>query len=148
MNTVLLLLIPENALSKTRFPVGTGIDMLPSNLNLNIRKTVGYDNKILVSNTDMKISLNKDINKAVVYYKKSPVTPTESNNAEGAAHSATKMYLVKSTDNPIKDRLRAQHDQITLFNHNRKMLAKKHNDEKLAITLLIIGAGLIYYHFW
>ena len=32
--------------------------------------------------------------------------------------------------------------------HNLKMLAERHNDEKLAITLLIFGAGLIAYHFW
>ena len=31
---------------------------------------------------------------------------------------------------------------------NPKMLAEKHNDEKLVITLLILGAGLIAYHFW
>ena len=36
--------------------------MLPGNLNLNIGKTKGYNNKILVSNTGMKIDLNRDIN--------------------------------------------------------------------------------------
>ena len=29
-----------------------------------------------------------------------------------------------------------------------KMLTEKHDDEKLAITFLIAGAGLIAYHFW
>ena len=29
-----------------------------------------------------------------------------------------------------------------------KMLTGKHNDEKLVITLLIVGVGLIGYHFW
>ena len=37
--------------------------MLPSNLNLNIGKTKGYNNEILVSNTGMKIGSNRDINK-------------------------------------------------------------------------------------
>ena len=37
--------------------------MLLSNLNLSIGKTKEYSNKILVSNTDMKISSNKDINR-------------------------------------------------------------------------------------
>ena len=32
--------------------------------------------------------------------------------------------------------------------HDLKMLTEKHNDEKLAITLLIIGGELIAYHFW
>ena len=32
--------------------------------------------------------------------------------------------------------------------HNLKMLTEKHNDEKLTITLLIVGTGLTAYHFW
>ena len=53
----------EHALSKVDFSVGVGIYMLSSNLNLNIRKKERYNNKILVSNTDMKISSNRDINR-------------------------------------------------------------------------------------
>ena len=30
---------------------------------------------------------------------------------------------------------------------NPKMLAEKHNDEELAITILIVGTALIAYHF-
>ena len=52
----------EHALSKVDFSIGVGIYMLPSNLNLNIGKTKGYNNKILVSNTGMKIGSNRDIN--------------------------------------------------------------------------------------
>ena len=53
----------EHALSKVDFSVGIGIYMLPSNLNLNIGKVKGYNDKILVSNTDIKIGSNRDINK-------------------------------------------------------------------------------------
>ena len=60
----------EHALSKVDFSMGTGIYMLPSNLNLSIGKTKGYNNKILVSNTGMKIGSNRDINKD---RKKQPV---------------------------------------------------------------------------
>ena len=52
----------ELALSKVDFPVGVGIYMLPSNLNLHIGKK-GYNNKILINNTDMKIGSNRDINR-------------------------------------------------------------------------------------
>ena len=62
----------EHALSKAEFLVGIAIYMLPSNLNLSIGKTKGYNNKILVSNTGMKIGSNRDINKD---RKKLPVTP-------------------------------------------------------------------------
>ena len=53
----------EHALSKVDFSVETDIYMLPSNLNLNIGKTKGYSKKNLVSNRDMKICSNRDINK-------------------------------------------------------------------------------------
>ena len=52
-----------HALSKVDFSVGTGIYMIPSNLNLYIGKTKGYNKKILVTNTDMKIGSNRDMNK-------------------------------------------------------------------------------------
>ena len=42
-----------------------------------------------------------------------------------------------------------QHDPVrTTISQNLKMLTTKHNDEKLAIALLIVGTGLIAYHFW
>ena len=43
----------------------------------------------------------------------------------------------------------ARHDPVgTTIPHNLKMLTEKPNDEKLAITLLIVGTGLIANHFW
>ena len=64
----------EHALSKVDFSVGTGVYMLPSNLNLNIGKTKSYNKKILVSNRDMKIGSNRDINNE---RKKLLVTPPD-----------------------------------------------------------------------
>ena len=113
----------EHALSKVVFPVGTGIYMLPSNLNLNIGQPKGYNNKILVSNTDMKIGSDRDINRD---HKK--LTPPD----------------VPNTVIPA-----ARHDPVgTTILHNLKMLTEKYNDEKLTITILIVGVGLIAYHFW
>ena len=109
----------EYALSKVDFSVGTGIYMLPSNLNLNIGKTKGYNNKILVSNTDMKIGSNRDINR-----DHKNLTPP----------NVPKKIVIPAV----------QHKPP----HNLKMLTEKHNDEKLAITLLIVGGGLIAYHVW
>ena len=60
----------EHALSKVDFSVGVGIYMLPRNLNLAVGKKEGYNNKILVSNTGIKIGSNKDINRD---HKKFPV---------------------------------------------------------------------------
>ena len=115
----------EHALSKVDFPVERGIYMLPCDLNLRMGKTKGYNNKILVNNPDMKISPNKGENK---YHKKLSVTPPDDD-------------APKIVNKPIKDHLMVRHE-------NPKMLTKKHNDEKLVITLLIVGARLIAYHFW
>ena len=92
--------------------------MLPSDLyiNLNTGRTKGYNNKILVTNRDMKIDSNRDINKD---RKKLSLTPSD-------------VHKIK----------------IRTARHDLKMLIQKHNDEKLTITLLIVGGGLIAYHFW
>ena len=108
--------VVEHALSKVDFSVGTVICMLPSDLYLIMGKTKGFNNKILVSNTDMKNGSNKDINKD---HKKLPPLDDD----------VPKIVI------PV-----VRHD-------NTKMLTKKHNDEKLVITLLIVGTGLIPYHF-
>ena len=43
----------------------------------------------------------------------------------------------------------ARHDPVgTTILHNLKMLTEEYNDENLAITILIVGTGLIAYHFW
>ena len=92
----------------------------------------------------MKIGSNRDINKD---HKKLP--PPEPGKAEGAA-----IKTVKSTDKPIKYHLAAQHDPVGHKAHqvqqtvNQRMPAERHNDEKLAIAILIAGAGLFAYHFW
>ena len=73
--------------------------------------------KILVSNTDMKIGSNKDINKD---HKRLPVVPPDD----------TPKTVIPTTQ------------------HDIKMLNERHNDGNIAITLLIVGSGLIVYHFW
>ena len=73
----------------------------------------------------MKIGLNIEINK-----DKLP----EPVKAGDVKHDA-------SDKQPVKEHPMAQ-------DGNSRMLAKKHDDEKLAITLLIVGTGLIAYHFW
>ena len=108
----------EHALSKVDFLVGTGMYMLRSDLNLSMGKTKGYNNKILVSNTDMRIASNRDINKD---HKKLPVTPPDDD--------------IPKTVIPV------------VLHGNPKMLTEKHN-EKLVIRHLIVGAGLIAHHSW
>ena len=108
----------QHALSKVDFSVGIGIYMLPSNLNLSIGRARGY-NKILVSNTPIKIGSNRDINRD---HKK--LTPPD----------VPKKIVIPAP----------QHDPP----HNLRMLTEKRNDEKLAFTLLVVESGLIADHFW
>ena len=53
----------EYALPQVDLSVGTGIYMLPRNLNLGMGKMKRYKNKTLLSNIDTKIVSNKDTNK-------------------------------------------------------------------------------------
>ena len=48
------------------FSIGTYINVLRSNLNLNTEKTAGGNYKTLISNIDMKIGSNTNIRKARV----------------------------------------------------------------------------------
>ena len=74
-------------------------------------------------NTDKKIGSNRDINRD----HKKLTQPDVSNTVIPAA----------------------RHDPVAkTIPHNLKMLIEKYNDEKLAITLLIVGTGLTVYHFW
>ena len=84
----------------------------------------------------MKIGSSKGINKD---HKK--LTPREPGKAEGVTHTTPNIHLMKSMDKPVKDYLVVQ-------NNNPKTSAEKHNHDKLAITFMIMGTGLIAYQFW
>ena len=99
------------AIDIIRFFSGNSIHMLSNNLNLNIGKKKGYNNKILVNNIDMEIGSNRDINKD---------------------HKNLPPDVPKIV--------------IPVARHHLNMLTVNENDEKLAITLLIVGGGLIAYH--
>lgn len=132
----------EHALSKIDFPTSTDIYMLPSNLNLSIKleQTGGYNNKTLISNTDMTVGSNEDINKAEVYHQQFQLPPALSKfgRTQGLAHATPEMHSMKSSYDLIKETI--------LLADKRKMLAEKHSDE--VFPLLITGTGLIACHFW
>ena len=67
----------------------------------------------------MKIGLNKEVNK-LTYDK------------------------TAGDDAVMKDKQSVKEDRLV---DKSKMLTEKHDDEKLVIALLIVGTGLIAYHF-
>ena len=73
------------------------------------------------------------------------------NNKTLASNTAMKIGSNKDINRDHKKFIVARHDPVGgrgQYNLNLKMLTKKHNDEKLAITAMIVGVGLIGYHFW
>ena len=108
----------EHVLSKVDFSAGVGIYIVPRNLNLSTGSTKGYNNKILVSNKDLKIGSNRYINR-----DHKNLTPPDVTNT-----------VIPAT----------RHDPVgTTILYNLKMLIEKHSDEKLAIAILIVEFGLI-----
>ena len=90
----------EHAISNIIFSIRTGIYMLPSNVNLSIENTAGYNNKTLISNTNTKISSNKNVSKTEICYKKFNKSRLPGTLVE--AHAASQMDSMKTLDKSIK----------------------------------------------
>ena len=74
--------------------------MLPSDLNLSMGKKKGYNNKTLVSNTDMKIDSNRDINRD---HKKLPPPDNDISKIviPAAQHDNPKILVEKHNDEKL-----------------------------------------------
>lgn len=70
--------------------------MLSSNMNFNKRKTVVQNKKNLISNIDMEICSNRNINMGVAYHKK--CSKSQLFVAPLQVHASFKMNSMKSTD--------------------------------------------------
>ena len=106
-------------MSKVDFSVGGGIYMLPSNMNLNINKTQGFNNKIVISESSYKLGLNNRVN--AMAKQKTAITPKQK--------TATLKKL-------------RPHDR------EAKISVQNHNDEKIALSLLMTGTALVIFYFW
>ena len=110
----------EHAMSKVDFSVGGGVHMLPSNMNLNINKTQGFNNNILISESWYKLGLNNKVN--VIFHAKQK--------------TAIKTTPKQKTATPKK------------LQPHEKISVKNHNDEKIALLFLMTGTALVIYCFW
>ena len=109
----------EHAISKVDFSVGGGIYMLPSNMNLNINKTQGFNNKILISESTYKLGLNNRVN----------------------AIAKQKTAIIPKQKTATLKKLRTHDGEV-------KISVQNHNDEKIALSLLMTGTALVTYYFW
>ena len=117
----------EHARSKVDFSAGENIYMLPSDLNLRIRKTEGYNNKILISQPNFTLGINSDVNKV--------------NKIHQSPHKLHKVPTQKQT--PQVKQLQPQKLPI-----HHQILAQHHEDEKVALTLLGIGLFFLATYFF
>ena len=102
-------------MSKVDFSVGGGTYMLPNNMNLNINKTKSFNNKILISESLYKLGLNNRVN--AIAKQKTAIKPKQ---------KTAKLKKLRPHD------------------REAKISVQNHNDEKIALSLLMTGTALVY----
>ena len=103
------------ASSKVDYSVGENLYMLPSDMNLKIRSgTVGYNNKILISDEKFSLGKNENVNLT---------TPAIKNHKTNSLETPT----MKSTQTAVNSERTADLEQKTIISHE---------DEKVALFFL------------
>ena len=120
------------ALSKVDYSVGENLFMLPSNMQLRIRSgTVGYNNKILVSDGKFNLGKNDEVNSL-----KTPAIETNSLETP-----AIKNHKTNSLETPA----------IESHSNTARGLTQaptiSHEDEKTALILFIVGGFTVWFLF-
>ena len=106
------------ASSKVDYSIGQNIFMLPSDMNLKIQTgTVGYNNKILVSNEKFSLGKNDEVNLTVPIMKS---TQTATNSNDVLSHPPN----------------------ISQKNQEPKTIT--HNDKKIALVLALASGSAIW----
>ena len=120
------------ASSKVDYSTGESIYMLPSDLKLKIKTgTVGYNNKILVSNGNFILGKNEKVNfletPAIKNHKSNSLeTPTIKTHKTNPLGTPT----IKSTQTAVNSERTADLEQKTIISHK---------DEKVALVLSLTG---------
>ena len=128
------------ASSKVDYSVGQNIYMLPSNLKLKIKTgTVGYNNKILVSDEKFILGKNEKVNSL-----EAPVIK----NHKGS-NVVTQTAVTHKDSNHVKQTAVTHKDSETAV--TQKDLEKKptftHEEEKIAFILSLTGIFTVWYLF-
>ena len=106
------------ASSKVNYSEGENLYMLPSDMNLKIKTgTVGYNNKILVSDGNFSLWKNDEVNK---------LTPATKNHKTNSLETPT----MKSTQTAVNSERTADLEQKPIISHE---------DEKVALVLSLTG---------
>ena len=125
------------ASSKVDHSVGESIYMIPSDMNLKIRSgTVGYNNKILVSDGKFILGKNEKVNLAVPAMKSH-----KTNSLETPAIKNHKTNSIKPTTITTSQGLKHT-PAISQKNQEPKTIT--HNEEKIALVLALAGGFAIW----
>ena len=125
------------ASSKVDYSVEESIYMLPSDMTLKIRPgTVGYNNKILVSDGKFSLGKNDEINLAVPAMKSH-----KTNSLETPAIKNRKTNSIKPTTITTSQGLT---HTPAISQKNQKPKTTTHSDEKIALVLALAGGFAIW----
>ena len=128
--------------SKVDYSAGENLFMLPSNMELRIRSgTVGYNNKILVSDGKFNLRRNDEVN--------SLETPTvETNSLETPAIKNHKINSLKTPAIESHSNTTQGLTHASAISHGREVPAPPaHEDEKTALILFIVGGFTVWFLF-
>ena len=125
------------ASSKVDYSIGQNIYMLPSNMQLKIKTgTVGYNNKILVSDGKFILGKNEKVNLAVP-----AMNSHETNSLETPAIKNHKTNSIKPTTITTSQGLT---HAPAISQKNQEPKAITHNEKKIALVLALAGGFAIW----
>ena len=100
----------SNASSKVDYSIGENLYMLPSDMNLKIRSgTVGYNNKILISNGNFSLGKNENVN-----LKTPAIKNHKTNSLETAAMKSTQTVVNSETTSDLEQKTIISHEDEKL----------------------------------
>ena len=122
------------ASSKVDYSVGEHLYMLPSDMNLKIRSgTVGYNNKILVSNGKFSLGKNDEVNLAVPAMKNHKTNSLETPAIKNDKTNSLETPTIESHSNTTQGLTHAP--------------TISHDDEKAAFILFVTGGFTVWFLF-
>ena len=125
----------QHARSKVDYAVAEGVYMIPSDMKLRINKIEFFNSKILVSKPGFKVGVNKKVN-----YTPKPLPKHEKNRKPPIHH---KQHEQQHGQHEQHEQQQKNDGKLSL---HERVLAKEHEDEKIAVTFLIgMGGYLIWY---
>ena len=135
------------ASSKVDYSMGQNIYMLPSNLELKIKTgTVGYNNKILISNDKFILGKNENVNSLEASSSPQAETPAIKNHKTNSLETPT---IKNHKTNPLE--APAMKSTQTVVNSERtadlEQTIISHEDEKVALVLSLTGIFMIWFIF-